>query len=159
MSQQNRTHVNWKSGVWLNQPLSAQEDGHTLKVAPEKGKDFWRKTLYGFEFENAPALLKDWDNSTGVEVSFQLDSFTQLYDQAGLLLYHGPGQWKDAVIIRARTEHHGWRTIRVARFPYPTGNQAGPYTCSPTREGFEATFTRWDITAPDQDLHIDPPVE
>ncbi|QYK67459.1 hypothetical protein KAI36_02609 [Paenibacillus sp. S02] len=149
-------------------------------------------------------MLADWDNNTAVEVSFQLASFTELYDQAGILLYHGPEQWiktgveindgipqlsavvtegypdwslaavpewvgeevtlrasimKDAVIIRARTEHHEWRTIRVARFPYTTGNQAGPYTCSPTREGFEATFTRWDFTERDQDLHIDPPVK
>ncbi|GGA03889.1 hypothetical protein GCM10008018_57250 [Paenibacillus marchantiophytorum] len=63
------------------------------------------------------------------------------------------------MIIRARTEHHGWRTVRVARFPYEAGNQAGPYTCSPTRAGFEVTFTRWGFTEPDQDLHIDPPVE
>ncbi|MNI91968.1 hypothetical protein D3C73_1496990 [compost metagenome] len=63
---------------------------------------------------------------------------------------------KDAVIIRARTRHHAWRTIRVARFPYPAGNQAGPFACSPTRDGLEVTFTRWDFTEPDQDLHTDP---
>ncbi|MNJ60526.1 hypothetical protein D3C77_562660 [compost metagenome] len=130
-----------------------------------------------------------------------LSSFTELYDQAGILLYHGPEQWiklgveindgipqlstvvtdgysdwslaavpewaseevtlrasimKDAVIIRARTRNHAWRTIRVARFPYATGNQAGPYTCSPTRDGLEVTFTRWELTEPDIDLHTDP---
>lgn len=52
-----------------------------------------------------------------------------------------------------------WRTVRVARYPYPTGNQAGPYTTSPTREGFEVTFTRWSFTRPDQDLHTDPDEE
>ncbi|TVY02074.1 DUF1349 domain-containing protein [Cohnella terricola] len=202
MTQQSRKRMDWKEGVWLNLPQSSREEGEALKVMPEKGGDFWKKTLYGFEFENGPALLADWDCNTAVEVSFHLGSFKELYDQAGLLLYHGPGQWiktgieindgipqlaavvtdgysdwslaavpewageevtvrasiiKDAVIIRARSKHHAWRTIRVARFPYPTGNQAGPYSCSPTRESFEVTFTRWDITAPDQDLHIDPP--
>ncbi|KZE72044.1 MULTISPECIES: DUF1349 domain-containing protein [Paenibacillus] len=199
-----KKRMEWEEGNWINSPLYARKEGDFLKVAPEKGRDFWKKTLYGFEFEDGSALLSDWNNNTAVEVSFQLASFTELYDQAGILLYNGPEQWikagieindgipqlstvvtagysdwslaavpewvgeevtlrasiiKDAVVIRARTENHGWRTIRVARFPYTTGNQAGPYTCSPTREGFEVTFTRWHFTERDQDLHSDPPVE
>lgn len=202
MTQQRRRLMEWKAGVWLNPPKSIREEGGFLKISPEKGRDFWKNTLYGFEFEDGPALLANWDPNTAVEVCFQLSSFTELYDQAGLLLYHGPGQWiktgieindgipqlatvvtdrysdwsltavpewvgeevtlrasiiKDAVIIRARSKKHAWRTIRVARFPYQTGNQAGPYTCSPTRDGFEVTFTRWEITAPDRELHINPP--
>ncbi|MBQ4898000.1 DUF1349 domain-containing protein [Paenibacillus sp. Marseille-P2973] len=193
--------MDWEAGEWLNKPLSARIEDHFLKVVPEKGRDFWKKTFYGFEYEDGAALLADWSNDKAVEVSFQLSSFTELYDQAGILLYHGPGQWikagieindgipqlsavvtdgysdwslaavpewageevtlrasimKDAVIIRARTRHHAWRTIRVARFPYPAGNQAGPFACSPTRDGLEVTFTRWDFTEPDQDLHTDP---
>lgn len=204
MSLNSRKRMDWKAGVWLNPPQSSREEGEVLKVVPEKGRDFWKKTLYGFEFEDGPALLANWNPDTAVEVSFRLGSFTELYDQAGLLLYHGPGQWikagieindgipqlaavvtngysdwslaavpewageevtlrasimKDAVILRARSEHHPWRTIRVARFPYPSDNQAGPYTCSPTREGFEVTFTRWEFTESDQDLHSDPPLK
>lgn len=196
--------INWEAGEWLNTPLSARIEDHYLKVVPEKGRDFWKKTFYGFEYEDGAALLAGWSNEKAVEVSFQLSSFTELYDQAGILLYHGPGQWikagveindgipqlsavvtdgysdwslsavpewageevtvrasilKDAVIIRARTNHHAWRTIRVARFPYPAGNQAGPFACSPTRDGLEVTFTRWDFTKPDQDLHSDPTEE
>ncbi|RCX23712.1 hypothetical protein DFP94_1011314 [Fontibacillus phaseoli] len=196
--------MDWEAGRWLNSPLSARKEETFLKVVPEKGRDFWKKTFYGFEYEDGAALLADWANDLAVEVSFQLSSFTELYDQAGILLYHGPGQWiktgvemndgipqlsavvtdgysdwslaavpewageevtlrasimKDAVVIRARTRHHAWRTIRVARFPYPTGNQAGPFACSPTRDGFEVTFTRWAFTNPDQDLHTDPTEE
>ena len=67
-------------------------------------------------------------------------------------------QMKDAVILRARTEIHPWRTIRVARFPSESGRQAGPYLCAPTRAGFRVTFTRWAATAPDADVHTDPPI-
>lgn len=196
--------MNWEEGTWLNKPLSSRVEGNFLKVTPEKRRDFWKKTLYGFEYEDGAALLADWDINTAVEVSFLLDSFTELYDQAGILLYHGTAQWiktgveyndgipqlstvvtdgysdwsltavpewageevtlrasiiKDAVIIRARTSRHAWRTIRVARFPYAAGNQAGPFACSPTRDGLEVTFTQWSIRERDQDLHIDPPVE
>lgn len=203
MSKQNRTLMDWNEGVWLNSPQSSSIEDGKLKIVPEKGRDFWKKTLYGFEFEDGPALLAEWDRNTGVEVSFRLNSFVELYDQAGLLLYHGQEQWikagiemndgtpqlavvvtdgysdwsltavpewegeevtlrasiiKDAAVIRARSGTHAWRTIRVARFPYPSNNQAGPFACSPQREGFEATFTRWEVTAPDEDLHIDPPL-
>ncbi|MEO3945815.1 DUF1349 domain-containing protein [Gorillibacterium sp. CAU 1737] len=199
-----RKRMDWEAGSWLNAPLAARREGGSLKVAPEKGRDFWKKTLYGFEFEDGAALLAEWDPETAVEVTFQLSSFTELYDQAGILLYHGPAQWiktgieindgipqlsavvtdgysdwslaavpewvgeevtlrasilKDAVILRARTAHHAWRTIRVARFPYAAGNQAGPFACAPTREGFEVTFSRWDFTERDEDLHTDPPTE
>lgn len=64
----------------------------------------------------------------------------------------------DAVIIRARTEEGPWRTVRVARFPYLTSVQAGPFLCAPTRAGFQVTFTRWSLKSPDTDIHIDPPV-
>ncbi|MCM3782017.1 DUF1349 domain-containing protein [Neobacillus mesonae] len=193
--------MDWGAGKWLNQPLFAQEEGECLRVSPKKGTDFWKKTYYGFEFEDGAALLANWDKETAVEVSFVLSSFTELYDQAGILLYHGPEQWiktgieindgipqlsavvtdgfsdwscsavtdwvgeevtlrasilNNAVIIRARTKIHPWRTIRVARFPYPSGNQAGPYACSPTREGFEVVFTCWEFKKSDEDLHIDP---
>ncbi|MBE0344022.1 DUF1349 domain-containing protein, partial [Paenibacillus sp. 28ISP30-2] len=93
MTEQNRTRISWKEGIWLNPPQSSLEEGGLLKVVPEKGRDFWKKTLYGFEFEDGPALLTDWDRDKAVEVSFKLGSFTELYDQAGLLLYHGPEQW------------------------------------------------------------------
>lgn len=204
MSRQNRTRMDWNAGEWLTSPRSSSIEAGMLKIMPEKGRDFWQKTLYGFEFEDGPALLAKWDCDTGVEVSFRLNSFVELYDQAGLLLYHGKEQWikagiemndgipqlavvvtdgysdwslaavpewageevalrasiiKDAVVIRARSDKHAWRTIRVARFPYPSNNQAGPYACSPLREGFEVTFTRWEITAPDEDLHTDPPLQ
>ncbi|GJM67826.1 hypothetical protein HMSSN036_00420 [Paenibacillus macerans] len=195
--------LNWETGRWMNAPLSVKQEGSCLKGCSGKRQGFWKKTLYGFEFEDGAALLTGWPADKAVEVSFLLTTFTELYDQAGIMLYHGPGQWikagveindgipqlsavvtdgysdwsltavpewageevtiraslmNDAVIIRARTERHAWRTIRVARFPYLSGNQAGPFTCSPTRDGLEVTFTGWAFAEQDQDLHKDPPV-
>ncbi|QSF42768.1 DUF1349 domain-containing protein [Paenibacillus tianjinensis] len=64
---------------------------------------------------------------------------------------------EDAVILRARTDIHPWRTIRVARFPYKTDVQAGPLLCAPTRAGLTVEFTRWVTTLPDTDVHEEPP--
>lgn len=63
----------------------------------------------------------------------------------------------DAVILRARVDSEPWRTLRVARFDYPTGKHAGPMLCAPTRAALSVTFTRWVHSDPDTDLHADPP--
>jgi len=196
-------NVPWNRGVWTNAPVTSREEDGRLIVAAAKGSDYWEKTLYQFEHRNGHALLAEWEDGRAVEVSFRLDSFAELYDQAGLMLWHGREQWikagielndgvphlavvatdgysdwslapvpewtgrevtiraslmKDGVIIRARSSSDGWRTIRVARFPYPSGKLAGPFVNAPTRDGLEVVFTRWALTAPDDDLHTDPPI-
>ena len=66
------------------------------------------------------------------------------------------GDAKDAVTLRARTTTSGWRTLRVA--PFATGAvSAGPMVCAPMRDDLEVRFTEWAFTAPDTDLHEDPP--
>ncbi|MDQ0195064.1 DUF1349 domain-containing protein [Paenibacillus wynnii] len=197
------TSIPWNLGSWSNDPKSIRIEGNTLIVEAAEGSDYWEKTLYQFQHDNGHALLAPWEDSDGVEVSFKLDSLTELYDQAGIMLWYSPTQWikagieindgiphlgavvtneysdwslspipdwagkmvtlrasrfNDAVILRARTEEHPWRTIRVSRFPFTTGKKAGPFLCAPTRSGFQVAFTRWLSTRTDEDLHIDPPI-
>lgn len=195
--------VEWQTGKWSNEPVSSEIIADTLVVEAAEGSDYWQKTMYGFQHDNGHALLAPWEDTEAVEVSFTLDGFTELYDQAGIFLWHSDEVWikagielndgiphigavvtdtysdwslspvpewdgevitlrasrmKDAVILRARTDNHPWRTIRVARFPYETGKQAGPFLCAPTRAGLQVTFTRWALSVPDTDVHTDPPV-
>ncbi|WP_187355299.1 DUF1349 domain-containing protein [Paenibacillus tengchongensis] len=84
-------------------------------------------------------------------------SLSPVPEWAGKEITLRASRMKDAVIIRARAEGEGWRTIRVACLQPSTGWQAGPMVCAPTRSGLEVTFTRWVFTAPDTDLHEDPP--
>lgn len=201
-----RTRIPWDSGQWTTAPVSVAEteEGQYLRVESREGSDYWEKTLYGFQRDSGHSLLRLWEKDTAMEVTFQLHSFTELYDQAGIMLMNAPGQWikagveindgipqlaivvtheysdwslapvpewigenvtirasrlNDAVIIRARTEKHPWRTVRVAPFPFDAASQAGPFVCSPTRSGLHVTFTRWVSTVPDSDIHVDPPVE
>ncbi|MGG4344800.1 DUF1349 domain-containing protein [Paenibacillus lautus] len=199
-----KRRIAWNSGQWTTEPVSEAEEGLHLKVESREGSDYWEKTLYGFQRDSGHSLLEAWDKDAAIEVTFELDAFTELYDQAGLMLMNAPGQWikagieindgipqlatvvtheysdwslapvpewvgervtirasrlNDAVIIRARTGKHPWRTVRVAPFPARTTSQAGPFVCSPTRSGLIVTFTRWVSTLPDSDIHVDPPVE
>ncbi|WP_179097758.1 hypothetical protein [Paenibacillus sp. FSL H7-0331] len=57
VKKQQRKHMDWITGKWLNPPLQAQQKGEGLTIMPEMKKDFRIKTLYGFKFEKAPALL------------------------------------------------------------------------------------------------------
>ncbi|KHL93430.1 hypothetical protein QW71_23630 [Paenibacillus sp. IHB B 3415] len=195
--------VAWQDGAWSNEPVSSRVVAGALVAEAAEGSDYWQKTMYGFQHDNGHALLAPWEDAEAMEVSFSLDGFTELYDQAGIMLWHSEEVWikagielndgiphvgavvtdgysdwslspvpewtgevitlrasrmKDAVILRARTENHPWRTIRVARFSYEAGKQAGPFLCAPTRPGFQVTFTRWAACAPDTDVHTDPPV-
>lgn len=195
--------IEWQDGVWSNEPVSSGNANGQFVVEAAEGSDYWEKTMYGFQHDNGHALFAPWDKAEALEISFALDGFTELYDQAGIMLWHSGEQWikagielndgvphigavvtdsysdwslspvpewkgevitlrasrmMDAVILRARTENHPWRTIRVARFPYETGCQAGPFLCAPTRAGFQVTFTRWAATVPDADVHTDPPI-
>lgn len=199
-----KRRIAWHSGQWTTAPVSVTEEGLNLKVESREGSDYWEKTLYGFQRDSGHSLLAAWDQDEAMEVTFELDAFTELYDQAGLMLMNAPGQWikagieindgipqlatvvtheysdwslapvpewvgervtirasrlNDAVIIRARTGKHPWRTVRVAPFPARTESQAGPFVCSPTRSGLIVTFTRWVSTQPDSDIHVDPPIE
>ncbi|KRE31167.1 DUF1349 domain-containing protein [Agromyces sp. Soil535] len=64
----------------------------------------------------------------------------------------------DAVVLRARTETSGWRTLRVA--PFTAGKaSAGPLVCAPMRADLEVRFTRWVLSPADADLHEDPPID
>ncbi|MBW4080349.1 DUF1349 domain-containing protein [Paenibacillus sp. S150] len=193
--------VDWQSGIWSNEPASAKVQDGLFVVEAAEGSDYWQKTMYGFQHDNGHALLAPWEDREAVEVSFSLQGFTELYDQAGIMLWYNSTVWikagielndgvphigavvtdgysdwslspvpewagevvtlrasrlNDAVVIRARTETHPWRTIRVARFPYEKGKKAGPFVCAPTRAGLAVTFSRWVHTAPDIDIHTDP---
>lgn len=197
------TIIPWQQGRWGTAPMSAHEAGAHLIVEAVEGSDYWEKTLYGFQHGSGHALLTAWDERDAIEVSFSSRGFSELYDQAGLMLWYGPRhwikagvelndgvphvgavvtselsdwslapvpEWRDAtitvraswangaVILRASANGGPWRMLRVAPFPHAVGKQAGPFLCAPKRAGLQVTFTRWARTAPDVDLHSEPPL-
>lgn len=197
-----KTTIPWGQGKWHTPPRAVREQDEHLVVEAAQGSDFWEKTLYGFQHCSGHALLTPWEDREAVEVSFSLRGFSELYDQAGLMLWYGGENWikagveindgvphvgavvtnefsdwslapvpawtdgivtlrasrcGDAVILRASVNGGRWQTLRVARFPHASGKQAGPFVCAPQRAGLNVTFTRWVHTAPDVDLHTDPP--
>lgn len=59
----------------------------------------------------------------------------------------------DALTVRARAGRESWRTVRLAPLPPSAVAMAGPFCCSPQREGLEVRFTRFAAGAADVALH------
>lgn len=103
-----RESIGWDSGLWTTPPVATSRDGDDLLVTAVEGSDFWQRTLYGFQHESGHALLAPWDRQRAIEVSFRIDTFTDLYDQAGLMLRVDADRWiKTGVEVNDGVPHVG----------------------------------------------------
>ncbi|MFJ2897985.1 DUF1349 domain-containing protein [Streptomyces sp. NPDC087218] len=59
----------------------------------------------------------------------------------------------DAVTVRARCEEGDWQMIRLAPLDPDADALAGPFCCSPQREGLQVRFTRFALGPADASLH------
>jgi hypothetical protein len=101
-------HIPWNQGKWSTEPKLSRVVDERLEVEALEGSDYWEKTLYGFQRASGHALLTAWSDESAVEVSFSLDGLTELYDQAGLMLWHSDSQWiKAGVEINDGVPHLG----------------------------------------------------
>ncbi|GAA4896427.1 DUF1349 domain-containing protein [Tessaracoccus lubricantis] len=87
--------LNWSDGAWTTPPVEAREDGQDLVVTAVEGSDAWRITSYGFERDDAHALVAPLAQDCAMEVVFTCD-FTEQFDQAGIFLSAGPQTWVKA---------------------------------------------------------------
>jgi regulation of enolase protein 1 (concanavalin A-like superfamily) len=86
----------WHAGRWTRDPVAVRADDEGLVVEAAEGSDFWRTTHYGFVHDDGHALLAPWPTDAAVEVSFDTSTFTELYDQAGLMLQLDAENWVKA---------------------------------------------------------------
>lgn len=124
---------------------------------------------YSEQFDQAGLMLREnaenWIKA-GVEVS---DGALQL----GAVVTRGASDWSvapvsawagrvvtirasrlgDAVTLRAKAPGQPWRLVRLAPIDPSAVVEAGPYCCSPTREGLEVRFKEIRFGAPDAALH------
>ncbi|MEE1735715.1 DUF1349 domain-containing protein [Streptomyces sp. BE147] len=59
----------------------------------------------------------------------------------------------DALTVRARCEDGPWRMVRLAPLDPDAVALAGPFCCSPQREGLEVRFTGFTTGPADRSLH------
>ena len=85
--------VPWGAGVWTNEPAEVKIEDGRLNVTAVHESDYWEKTLYGFQHRDGHALLTDLKRTEAMEVTFLLEDFQELYDQAGMMLWYDDVHW------------------------------------------------------------------
>jgi regulation of enolase protein 1 (concanavalin A-like superfamily) len=86
------SRVDWATGRWTHEPVSAVADGDALSVTAAEGTDAWRVTAYGFVHDTEHALLAPFEVGTAVEVAFTGD-FSGDFDQAGAFIRIDDENW------------------------------------------------------------------
>ena len=76
---------------------SLQAGDRYLRIEPDPGTDFWRKTHYGFEADNGHFLFTDVSGDFVLAVHVRFHPVHQ-YDQAGLMVRRSPSCWLKASV-------------------------------------------------------------
>lgn len=78
---------NKENTFWVNQPSEFKISENEIVIHTEPGTDFWQRTYYGFQNDNAPALLtKTGEKNFSFVVKTEFDS-KRRFDQCGVILY------------------------------------------------------------------------
>lgn len=77
---------------WLNEPKRWSDVDGLLHISTDRETDFWQKTQYGFERDSGH--FRGYAAGTDFTVQVRITgTFTELYDQAGLMVRQGSEQW------------------------------------------------------------------
>lgn len=83
---------------WINEPKNYTIKETELVIDTEPGTDFWQRTYYGFQNDNAPALLiKTSEQYFSFLVRTEFDS-RHRFDQCGVIVYQNSESWIKASI-------------------------------------------------------------
>ena len=83
---------------WFSEPRRYEIQPDRVIITTDPGSDFWQRTYYGFQNDNAHVLLNSTKEpyfSFTVKASFQSST---LFDQCGLAIYQNSGSWAKACI-------------------------------------------------------------
>ncbi|MCW2858801.1 MAG: hypothetical protein JWP48_509 [Actinoallomurus sp.] len=149
------------------------DDGHALLTAFPPGS----AVEVGFvadldELYDQAGLMVRVDAETWIKAGVELSDGQP---QLGAVVTHGRSDWSmapvpdwagrrvtvrasrtgDAVTVRARCEDEPWRMVRLAPLAPDATAAAGPFCCSPQREGLTVRFTGFTTGPADRALHDD----
>ncbi len=89
---------NKENTFWVNQPSEFKISENEIVIHTEPGTDFWQRTYYGFQNDNAPTLLtKTGEKYFSFVVKTEFDS-KRRFDQCGVILYQNCDNWLKASI-------------------------------------------------------------
>lgn len=85
-------------GFWLFKPKNYTITEDKIFIKTEQQTDFWQRTYYGFQNDNAPAYLVPTDKKYfSFTVKTEFNSSAR-FDQCGILIYQNSDNWAKASI-------------------------------------------------------------
>jgi len=83
---------------WLYKPSQFKIENESVQIITQSRTDFWQRTYYGFQNDNAPALLLPVaDKYFSFVVKTEFNS-KQRFDQCGVIIYQDSDNWFNASI-------------------------------------------------------------
>ncbi|MFA9464171.1 MAG: DUF1349 domain-containing protein [Velocimicrobium sp.] len=83
---------------WVNEPKTYTIEDNKIVINTEARTDFWQRTYYGFQNDNAPALLmKTNEQYFSFLIKTEFDS-KHRFDQCGVIIYQNSDNWIKASI-------------------------------------------------------------
>lgn len=93
---------------WINKPKHSKIESSKVSIITDPQTDFWQRTYYGFQNNNAPALLsKIADKYFSFVVKTEFNS-KQRYDQCGVIIYQDSDNW-----FKASIEYENFKDLEV----------------------------------------------
>ena len=93
---------------WINEPKAYTIEDDKIVICTEAKTDFWQRTYYGFQNDNAPALLlKTKEQYFSFLVKTEFNS-KHRFDQCGVLIYQNSDNW-----IKASVEYESTKFQRL----------------------------------------------
>lgn len=90
---------------WIFEPKIYSISDEKIIIKTEPNTDFWQKTYYGFQNDNAPALLFNTNEKNfSFIVKTQFDS-SHRFDQCGVIIYQNSDNWFKASIEYENDEY------------------------------------------------------
>ncbi|MBC6456531.1 DUF1349 domain-containing protein [Actinomadura sp. HBU206391] len=151
-----------------------RDDGHALLTGLPDGSAVEVSFLASFDelYDQAGVMVRV-DAQTWIKAGVEM---TDGVPHLGAVVTRGRSDWSlapvpeyagrevtvrasrsgDAVTIRARCEDRPWRMVRLAPLAPEAAAFAGPFCCSPQREGLRVRFTRFAVGPADAALHAVP---
>lgn len=90
---------------WIHEPKEYNITNDEIMIRTDAGTDFWQRTYYGFQNDNAPALLmKTNEKYFSFSVKTEFDS-KHRFDQCGVIIYQNSDNWIKASIEYENEEY------------------------------------------------------
>lgn len=87
-----------KKTYWIFEPKEHYVSDEKIIMKTEPKTDMWQRTYYGFQNDNAPAILMDMDETFfSFTVKTEFDS-KHRFDQCGVIIYQDSDNWFKASI-------------------------------------------------------------